>query len=384
MITRQQLEEREERWLAPYAMKARQSRGRKHSEPEHPYRTAFQRDRDRVVHSTAFRRLQYKTQVFVNHEGDHYRTRLTHSTETAQIARSAARALALNEDLAEAIALAHDLGHTPFGHAGQDALHECMKAHGGFEHNLQSLRVVDLLETRSPDHAGLNLTWETRESIRKHTVHPEFPVEAEFEPSKQTLLENQVVDISDSIAYDAHDLDDGLRAGLIDDAALRGVQLWRDAMAHVAPAFPNATPEERHKQGGRWLIDAEVTDLIAQTELNVARLGIRTVEDVRRGAERAVAFSAEMDAKKRELQRFLFSNVYRHHRVVVMAEKARRFVRGLFDAYVANVDQLPPRFHERADTAGVQRAVADYIAGMTDRYAQDEYRKLFHPFENIL
>ena len=384
MITREQLEAREEETLAPFAARAGKSRGRRYPEPEHPYRTAFQRDRDRVIHSTAFRRLQYKTQVFVNHEGDYYRTRLTHSMETAQIARSIARALALNEDLAEVLALAHDLGHTPFGHSGQEALHECMKEHGGFEHNLQSLRHVELLETRYPQFPGLNLTWETRESMRKHTVHPEFPVEAEYEPSWQTLLENQVVDIADSIAYDAHDLDDGLKAGLIDGAQLAGVELWRQAMSHAAAEWPGATDEQRQKQAVRWIIDTEVTDLVAMTERAIGRLGIRAVEDVRRAMERAVGFSAEMARKKRELQIFLFANLYRHHRVVVMSEKAKRFVRELFAAYRSNTDQLPPRFKEWTKRVGVERAVADYIAGMTDRYAQDEYRRLFHPFENVL
>jgi dGTPase len=381
MITREQLESREETTLAACAAKAGRSRGRRHAEPEHAYRTAFQRDRDRVVHSTAFRRLQYKTQVFVNHEGDYYRTRLTHSMETAQIARSVARALALNEDLCEVLALAHDLGHTPFGHSGQDALHECMKAHGGFEHNLQSLRVVEVLETRYPAFAGLNLTWETRESMRKHTVHPQFPVEGEYEPSWQTLLENQVVDIADSVAYDAHDLDDGLKAGLIDDVQLAGVELWREAMVH---ASPEATGEQKHKQAVRWIIDTEVTDLVTTTERAIARLRLASLDDVRRCRERAAGFSPDMEKRKRQLQRFLFDNMYRHHRVVVMSEKAKRFVRELFEAYCSNVDQLPPRFRDWSREVGPHRAVADYIAGMTDRYAQDEYRRLFHPFEHVL
>ncbi|MBI2933186.1 MAG: deoxyguanosinetriphosphate triphosphohydrolase [Planctomycetes bacterium] len=384
MLTRQQLEEREEKVLAPYAAKCGRSRGRRFPEPEHAYRTAFQRDRDRVIHSAAFRRLEYKTQVFLNHEGDYYRTRLTHSMETAQIARSAARALALNEDLCEVLALAHDLGHTPFGHSGQDALNECMKDHGGFEHNVQSLRVVEVLETRYPQFAGLNLTWETRESMRKHTVRPGKPVEAEYEPTWQTLLENQLVDVADSIAYDAHDLDDGLKAGLIDDPALRGVRLWCEASAAVESATPQATSEQRLRQAVRRIIDTEVTDLITTTDRNLARLGIRTVEDVRRCSERVVGFSPETEARKRELQGFLHAHVYRHHRVVVMSEKAKRFIRSLFDAYVSNLDQLPPRFRDWAKEVGVHRAVADYIAGMTDRYAQDEVRRLFYPFETVL
>ncbi len=384
MITRKQLEEREEKSLAPYAAKAGGSRGRHHVEPEHDLRTAFQRDRDRVIHSAAFRRLEYKTQVFVNHEGDYYRTRLTHSMEVAQIARTIARALGLNEDLSEALALAHDLGHTPFGHSGQDALQERMKDRGGFEHNLQSLRVVEVLETRYPDFPGLNLTWEMRESMRKHTVRPDAAVEAHYEPSWTTLLENQAVDLADSIAYGAHDLDDSLKAGLISDEQVRGTALWREAAESVSRRYPTTTAEQRLRQAVRWIINAVVSDVCATTERNLARLGIRTVEDVRACPERAVTVSESMAAKKVELQRFLFENVYRHHRVVVMAEKAKRFVRDLFDAYVGNTDQLPPQYRARVTKDGAHRAVADYVAGMTDRYAQDEYRKLFHPFENIL
>ncbi len=384
MITRKQLEEREEKTLAPYAAKAGRSRGRHHVEPEHELRTAFQRDRDRVIHSAAFRRLEYKTQVFVNHEGDYYRTRLTHSMEVAQIARAIARALGLNEDLSEALALAHDLGHTPFGHSGQDALQECMKDHGGFEHNLQSLRVVEALESRYPDFPGLNLTWEMRESMRKHTVRADRPVEAEYQPDWKTLLENQVVDLADSIAYGAHDLDDSLKAGLIGDEQARETALWREAAEVVGKNYPTATAEQRVRQGVRWIINSVVSDVCGTAERNLARLGIRTVEDVRTCPERAIGMSKEMAVKKDELQRFLYANVYRHHRVVVMSEKAKRFVRALFDAYLANPDQLPPQYRARVTKDGAHRAVADYVAGMTDRYAQDEYRKLFHPFENIL
>ncbi|MBI4566556.1 MAG: deoxyguanosinetriphosphate triphosphohydrolase [Planctomycetes bacterium] len=381
MITRQELEAREEKTLATYAAKSGRHRGRRYPEAEHPYRTAFQRDRDRVIHSTAFRRLEYKTQVFVNHEGDYYRTRLTHSMEAAQIARTLARALAMNEDLCEVLALAHDLGHPPFGHSGQDALQECMKSAGGFEHNLQGLRVVELLERRYAAFPGLNLTWETRESMRKHTVHPHLPVEPEYEPDWAPLMETTVVDISDSIAYDAHDLDDGLKAGLISEAPLRSLELWRLA-ADGLPA--DMDPELRQRTIVRRIIDLEVTDLVVTTLRRVERLNIRGLEDVRRSPERPMAFSDDMDRRKRELQRFLRDEVYRHHRVVVMSEKAKRFVTALFEAYTSNSDQLPPRFRAWAASVGVERAVADYIAGMTDRYAQDEYRRLFHPFENLL
>jgi dGTPase len=379
MIAREELERREESTLAPFAARSGRSLGRRHPEGEHPYRTAFQRDRDRVIHSAAFRRLAYKTQVFVNHEGDYYRTRLTHSTEAAQISRTIARALGLNEDLCEVIALGHDLGHTPFGHSGQEALDECMKEHGGFEHNLQSLRVVELLERRYPDFPGLNLTFETRESIAKHGWPLKKAVAPEYRPEWAPLLEAQLVDIADSIAYDAHDIDDSVKAGLLAEDDLAGLELWRRATQGSSLAG-----EMRVRAGVRRLIDMEVTDLVQTTLQNVRRLGLDSLEAVRAAREPAVRFSPEMDRLKKELQAFLFRNVYRHYRVVIMAEKARRFVTELFRAYTANPATLPPRFQEWARAVGVPRAVADYIAGMTDRYCQDEYRKLFHPFENIL
>jgi dGTPase len=379
MITRQDLERREEDTLAPYAAKSGRSLGRRHPEDEHPFRTAFQRDRDRVIHSTAFRRLQYKTQVFVNHEGDYYRTRLTHSTEAAQISRTIARALGLNEDLCETVALGHDLGHTPFGHSGQDALDECMREHGGFEHNRQSLRAVELLERRYPGFPGLNLTYETRESIRKHGWPPRGPVEPDYHPEWSSLLEAQLVDVADSIAYDAHDVDDSVKAGLITEDSLSGLEVWRKAVEGLSLGG-----EMRVRAGVRRLIDREVEDLIRSTEENIARMKLTSLEALRRAPEPAVRFSPEMDRLKRELQAFLHRNVYRHHRVVQMAEKARHFITELFQAYTANPTTLPPRFQDWAKEVGVPRAAADYIAGMTDRYCQDEYKKMFHPFENLL
>ncbi|MFN3485278.1 MAG: deoxyguanosinetriphosphate triphosphohydrolase [Planctomycetota bacterium] len=379
MITREELERREEAVLAPFAARSGRSLGRRYPEQEHPYRTAFQRDRDRVIHSAAFRRLAYKTQVFVNHEGDYYRTRLTHSTEAAQISRTIARALGLNEDLCEVIALGHDLGHTPFGHSGQEALDECMKEHGGFEHNLQSLRVVELLERRYPDFPGLNLTFETRESIAKHGWPQKKSAAAEYRPEWAPLLEAQLVDIADSIAYDAHDIDDSVKAGLLREEELAGLELWRRA-THGS----SLSGEMRVRAGVRQLINMEVTDLVRTALENVRRMGLDSLEAVRAAREPAVRFSPEMERLKKELQAFLFRNVYRHHRVVIMAEKARRFVTELFRAYTANPATLPPRFQEWARAVGIPRAVSDYIAGMTDRYCQDEYRKLFHPFENIL
>ncbi len=379
MITREELERRVEETLAPFAARSGRSLGRSHPEPEHPYRTAFQRDRDRVIHCAAFRRLQYKTQVFVNHEGDYYRTRLTHSTEAAQVSRTIARAIGLNEDLCEVLALGHDLGHTPFGHSGQDALDACMKEHGGFEHNLQSLRVVELLERRYPGFPGLNLTFETRESIRKHGWPDRPAVEPGYRPGWAPLLEAQAVDIADSIAYDAHDIDDSAKAGLLEEGRLEDLELWRRAVEGS-----RLEGEMRLRAGTRQLINLEVSDLVETTLANARRLGLDSLEAVRAAKEPAVRFSPGMERGKKELQAFLHRHVYRHHRVIVMQEKAARFVKELFGAYIANPAQLPPRFQSWAREAGTARAVADYIAGMTDRYCQDEYRKMFHPFENIL
>jgi dGTPase len=379
MITRQVLEAREEQTLAPFAAKSGGSVGRKDPEPEHEFRTAFQRDRDRVIHCAAFRRLQYKTQVFVNHEGDYYRTRLTHSTEAAQIARTIARAMGLNEDLCEVVALGHDLGHTPFGHSGQDALDECMKAHGGFEHNRQSLRVVEILEHRYPGFAGLNLSFETRESIRKHGWPGRKDVEPEYKPEWAPLLEGQVVDFSDSIAYDAHDIDDSAKAGLLTEEQLSSLEIWKRATEGS-----KLTGEMRIRAAVRQLINLEVTDLVESTLVNVQRLKLDSLEAVRAVKEAVVRFSPDMDRQKKALQHFLHQNVYRHHRVVVMSEKAKRFIAELYRSYTANPATLPPHFQSWAKEVGVPRAVADYIAGMTDRYCQDEYKKLFYPFENVL
>jgi dGTPase len=379
VVTREDLERREEQVLAPYAAKSGRSSGRRESEVEHRYRTAFQRDRDRVIHCTAFRRLQYKTQVFVNHEGDYYRTRLTHSTEVAQIARTAGRALGLNEDLCEVVALGHDLGHTPFGHAGQDALDECMKGHGGFEHNRQTLRVVDVLEQRYPGFDGLNLSFETRESIRKHGWPGRGAVEAEFRPDFAPLLEAQVVDMADSIAYDAHDIDDGVKAGLITEPQLSGLELWRRATEGSG-----LEGEMRVRAGVRQVLNLMVTDLVETTHANLARAGVDSLEKVRARKDPLVGLSPDLARRKKDLQRFLHQEVYRHHRVMIMSEKARRFITGLFRSYVESPLTLPPQFRARAGEEGVPRAVADYVAGMTDRYCQDEYRRLFHPFENVL
>ncbi|HHT9132489.1 MAG TPA: deoxyguanosinetriphosphate triphosphohydrolase [Candidatus Tripitaka californicus] len=381
MIYRKDIELREEKELASYATKSKDSRGRKYPEEEHPYRSIYQRDKDRIIHSTAFRRLEYKTQVFVNHEGDYYRTRLTHTIEVAQISRCLARTLNINEDLAEAIALAHDLGHTPFGHSGEEALCKLMEGQGGFEHNLQALRVVDVLERRYPNFPGLNLSWEVRESILKHNAARE--VLTEFNPKEKPLLEAQVVDKADSIAYDTHDLDDSLKAGLISEGALHGEGLWRYASEKVASKWTSLDSDNRRAQTIIFLINLQVTDLIENTQKRLEELGVKGPEEVRHCRQLVVDFSPEISERKRSLEKFLGENVYMHYRVARMADKARRFVEELFKAFVANPRQLPPDFQAWAEKEGIHRGVCDYIAGMTDRYAQDEYLRLFHPYERV-
>ena len=383
MLTREELEKREDSYLASHAMKSMNTRGRAHPEDEHPYRSVYQRDRDRIIHSTAFRRLEYKTQVFVNHEGDYYRTRLTHSIEVAQIARSISRALCLNEDLSEAIALAHDLGHTPFGHSGEDALRILMKHHGGFEHNVQGLRVVDILEKRYSQFSGLNLSWEVRESIAKHKLLSDDPNVIKFDLKKQPLLEAKIVDIADSIAYDNHDIDDSLKAGLITESGLQEVELWRYAKEKVREQYSNLTKEMENIHTIKYLIDMEVTDLITHTQSMIEKMKIKTTDDVQNCKERLVSFSPEISKKKLELQEFLQQNAYSHYRVVRMADKAKRFVEELFNAFIENPMQLPPEYQKWIEEAGLYQGVCDYIAGMTDRFAQDEYLKLFYPYERV-
>jgi len=383
MLTRKDIEEREESCLAPYAMKGMHTRGRAHPEEEHPYRSVYQRDKDRIIHSTAFRRLEYKTQVFVNHEGDYYRTRLTHTIEVAQISRCISRVLNLNEDLAEAIAVAHDLGHTPFGHSGEDALRILMKDHGGFEHNIQGLRVVDVLENRYSKFSGLNLSWEVRESIAKHKSLYDNPNTSQFEMNKQPLLEAQIVDLADSIAYDNHDIDDSLKAGLIMESDLEGIELWRYAKDKVKEQYGNIGKDLKKTQVVKYLIDLEVTDLIEHTQSILEKMKTKTTDDVQQCKERLVSFSPGLDKKKQELQEFLQNNVYNHYRVARMADKARRFVEDLFKAFIENPMQLPPEYQKWIEKEGLYQGVCDYIAGMTDRFAQDEYLKLFYPYERV-
>ncbi len=385
---RDELEEREKRDLAPYAVLARASRGRAFGEPEHPYRTAFQRDRERVVASTAFRRLEHKTQVFVATESDYYRTRLTHTIEVSQIARTVARALRLNEDLAEAISLAHDLGHTPFGHAGQEALHDLMAGHGGFEHNLQSLRIVDLLERRYAKFRGLNLSYEVREGIwKRRSESQDDAARLGFDRKLAATLEAQVADAADSLAYNHHDVDDGLKSGMISEQDLASVEIWQRALAaaderiKAAGDKADANPRVRRREAIRFLVDLQVTDLVATTRRRLEEDRIASFDDVRHAKRPLVGLSGELDARKHELEEFLFKRVYRHYRVMRMAEKAKRFLGALFEEYVKHPHELPEEYQEWVAREGVHRGVADYIAGMTDRYAQREYEKLFHPFE---
>ncbi|MBI2095654.1 MAG: deoxyguanosinetriphosphate triphosphohydrolase [Candidatus Omnitrophica bacterium] len=384
-VPRRLLEEEEKRWLAPYAIKSASSRGRAYPEKEHPYRTAFQRDRDRIIHSSAFRRLEYKTQVFVNHEGDYYRTRLTHSLEANQIARVIATALRLNVDLVETITLSHDLGHPPFGHAGEDELRDLMKDRGGFDHNLQSLRIVDYLEKKYPAFRGLNLTYESRVGLFKH---PELLKTAEergmgtFEPFRSPSLESQVVDLSDEIAYDNHDIDDGLASGLISENELREVPLWK-RLREKTSLPKSISLEVQRYQVIRELINLEVTDLIRQSRKNILKARVRSPGEVTRLGRFLIAFSPALFKKRGELRAFLKDKLYKHYRVVRMTDKARRFVRALFQAYLARPEQLPPGSQRRLKTEGPHRVICDYLAGMTDRYAQDEYKKFFEPYEKV-
>jgi len=384
-VSREDLEAREEQWLAPYAMKSGGTRGRVHPEPEDPVRTVYRRDHDRIIHSTAFRRLEYKTQVFVNHEGDYYRTRLTHTLEVAQIALSIARALRLNEDLVETVALAHDLGHPPFGHAGEDALHDLMEGHGGFNHNIQGLRIVDLLEERYPGFPGLNLTWEVRESINKHRAPYEEPgLAITLDPNVSPLLESQIADIADEIAYDNHDLDDGLTSGLIKEEELRGLALWNEAREHVEHGGAPLSSEIRKYQIVRTLINRQVTDLIQASAQRLAQHRIDSIEDVRACPDRLIVFSEPLQQLRKPLKDFLWTRLYHHYRVVRMADKAKRFITELFRLYLKKPAQLPNTTRQRIERGeDPHRVVCDYVAGMTDRYCLEEYKKLFDPFERV-
>ncbi|MFZ3072192.1 MAG: deoxyguanosinetriphosphate triphosphohydrolase [Thermodesulfobacteriota bacterium] len=370
--------------LAPYAVKSLDSRGRRFPEAEHPFRTVFQRDRDRIIHCNAFRRLEYKTQVFVYHEGDHYRTRLTHTIEVAQIARTIARALGLNEDLSEAIALAHDLGHPPFGHTGERILNGLMSGNGGFEHNAHSLRIVEELEKRYPAFQGLNLTWEVREGITKHNSEHDRPgVTDEYEKGMAASLEAQIVDMADEIAYNNHDIDDGLSSGMLEPDMMKDVELWQENFKEVKKANENVDFKVLKYQTIVRIINAQVTDLVGNISSILEEEGIKSAADARKRGKPVACFSRPMTAKNVELKKFLKKNLYEHYRLVRMADKARRMLEGLFNAYQREPLLLPPHFFSNIETIGKERLICDYMAGMTDRFALDEYKKLFDPYEKV-
>ncbi|MEJ2525855.1 MAG: deoxyguanosinetriphosphate triphosphohydrolase [Desulfuromonadales bacterium] len=372
--------------LAAYAAHSERSLGRRHDELYKDDRPAYERDRDRIIHCAAFRRLEYKTQVFVNHEGDYYRTRLTHSLEVAQIGRGIARRLRLNEDLVEALALAHDLGHTPFGHTGEDVLNRLMAGHGGFEHNRQSLRIVEHLEERYADFNGLNLSWEAREGIIKHSSDYDIPDDAgyaEYRPEQRPTLEAQIIDLADEIAYNNHDIDDGLKAGLLDPKALMTVNLWAETYARVRQKYPALDEERQVLQTISHLIGFLIRDLVEETQANIAAKQIVHLSDVRAQSDNLVRFSAETAARNRELKTFLYQNLYSHYKVERMRIKAERFLTLLFENYRDNPTLLPLSYQQRYPESGQARVICDYIAGMTDRYALDEYKRLFDPYERV-
>jgi dGTPase len=376
---RQDLEKNEAEFLASYALKSKNSKGRLYKEPESASRTAFQRDRDRIIHTTAFRRLELKTQVFVFYEGDHYRTRLTHTLEVAQLGRSIARSLGGNEDLTEAICLAHDLGHPPFGHAGEYALNALMKEHGGFNHNTQSYRIVTVLENRYPNFMGLNLTYETREGMIKHETEYDKSDAAEFEPAKRASLEAQISNLADEIAYNAHDLEDGLRAGLFSPFDLKDLVIWQ--LLEEAIRWHNHQFTELDRRAIiRELIGMMVTDVVKRTAENLAANKVDTPESLQMLPVNVVEYSAEFGRNIRELKDFLYQHMYRHYRLMRMQTKAEHFISEVFEAYMKEPKMLPTQTQERLKDTPRPQVITDYIAGMTDRYALDEWEKLFDPY----
>jgi dGTPase len=381
IFNRAEMEEREQISLAPYAMKSSDSKGREYPEDEASDRTAFQRDRDRILHTTAFRRLEYKTQVFVNHEGDYFRTRLTHTLEVAQIGRSLARILGANEDLVEAVCLVHDIGHPPFGHSGEATLASLMKKHGGFDHNRQALRIVTRLEKRYVDFSGLNLTYEVREGIVKHETEYDISSAEDYEPDKRGDLEAQIANGSDEIAYTAHDLDDGLYAGLLVPSQIRGLALWDITCEQLDLRDDNFDELARHRLIRR-LIGILVRDYYESTAERLDNATPKSVKALQKLPYNVVGHSKSMAKMVRELKDFLYQNMYRHYRVVRMAQKAERIISSIFEAYMSDPAQLPDTVQDRlkAGDDTKARVICDYIAGMTDRYASQEYQKLFDPF----
>jgi dGTPase len=378
LFTREKLEALEDQLVAPYGLHARNSKGRLYPENEPDYRTAFQRDRDRILHTTAFRRLEYKTQVFINFEGDYYRTRLTHTLEVTQVGRTIARALGANEDLTETVCLAHDLGHPAFGHSGEATLAKLMKDHGGFDHNKQSLRIVTLLERRYSEYPGLNLTWETREGIVKHESEYDIADASDYNPELRGTLEAQIANVADEMAYTAHDLDDGLRSGMIVPANLDGIALWEIMCEMVSWRGTQLDDLTRHRMI-RKLIGLEVSDIVYTTDQRLRESGVRSVEDLQRLPYNVIGFSEDTHRRNRQLKDFLYNNLYRHYRVVRMQTKAEHIITDLFNAYCEEPTVLPPHIRAWVQERGLERAVCDYIAGMTDRFAVEEHQKLFEP-----
>jgi dGTPase len=372
---RQQMEADERRVLAPFAQKSGDSRGRKYPEPGHAFRMEFQRDRARIIHSRAFRRLEYKTQVFLNGTGDHLRTRLTHSIEVASISRTIARSLSLNEDLAETIALAHDLGHSPFGHSGEEMLAECMQEHGGFEHNRQSLRVVELLENAYPNFAGLNLTFEVREGLRKHQALYDPPGPGE-EKYRCPSLEAQIGNLADEITYYSHDLDDAVDFEILNAPQLEENAVWQRSHHAVLRRYPEAREPELHKLIIRDIIDAEVQDVVTTSAQSIADVGVQSADEVRKQQSPLIRYSDDLLEANRELRRFLYQNVYYHPRVAEVNRRASEMLRKVFEAYVVEPDRLGEAAAKRIETEGLHRTVCDYIAGMTDRYLMEEYARI--------
>ena len=379
-FSRQQLEEIENKSLAPYGMRSQDSKGRAYLDNEPEYRTAFQRDRDRILHTTAFRRLEYKTQVFIHYEGDYFRTRLTHTLEVAQIGRTIARALGGNEDLVETICLAHDLGHSPFGHSGEVALARLMKDFGGFDHNRQSLRIVTELEQRYPEFPGLNLTWEVREGMVKHESEYDISDARDYSPELRGNLETQIANVADELAYTTHDLDDGLRSRMITPQMLDGIALWEMLSGTFNWRGPGLDDMERHRMI-RHLVGLMVTDMIEATDVRLRESKAKSPLDIQKLKQNVIGYSEEMQRRNRELKDFLYKKLYRHHRVVRMQVKAERFISDLFKAYCAEPLILPDHVQTFIDKRGLERTICDYIAGMTDRFAIEEHQKLFNPLE---
>jgi len=377
IYTRQQLEELEAQSLAPYAILSKNSKGRKFPEEEPDFRTLFQRDRERILHTTAFRRLEYKTQVFIIHEGDYYRTRLTHTLEVAQLGRSVARSIGVNEDLVETICLAHDLGHPPFGHSGESALADLMKDHGGFEHNKHSLRIVTKLENRYPEFSGLNLTWEVLEGMVKHETDYDLSDASDYNPEMRGHIEAQIANVADEMAYTSHDLDDGLRSGMITPAQLDGIAIWEIVNESIGRRKTDTMDDLTRHQIIRRLINFEVTDLIQSVDRYLRKSGVKSPEELQRLPYNVVGFSEDMHRRNRELKDFLFKNLYRHYRVVRMAAKAEKIINDLFIAYQKSPTMLPEGIQASIPEEGVERTICDYIAGMTDRFAIDEHKRLF-------